>query len=191
MKTLYKMRGIILGVFALALLLVPPGGGMRSVSGYLLIAVGAALRVSARTVIGDHSRGNTLDAPSLVTAGVYSRVRHPLYLSNLLIGSGFALVQLGWQALTFAFVSGLFLFVFLLASEEDRFLSERFGAEFEKWRADTPAFFPGARTKTAFVKKTGCISVKKYFTAFIADRWTWTWLLFYSLLLVLRNKGVG
>lgn len=184
------MRGIILGVFALALLLVPPGEGMRSVSGYLLIAVGVVLRICARTVIGEHSRGNVLDAPSLVTTGVYSRVRHPLYLSNLLIGCGFVLAELGWQTLSFAFVSALFIFVFLLASEEDRFLAERFGDVFETWRANTPAFFPGFRAKEDFVKKTGRMPAKKYFAAFLADKWTWIWLSFYSLLLILRRLYV-
>ncbi|MCK9182147.1 MAG: DUF1295 domain-containing protein [Fibrobacteraceae bacterium] len=187
MNFLYRYRGIILGFFALVLLAVPAQHNLIPVSGAFLLLAGILFRVEARRVIGEHSRESEKSAPELVTWGIYSKIRHPLYLSNLCVGLGFVMLHLGWCTLTFMFASALFLFVVLLAFAEDKFLEERFGDAFRDWAAKTPAFFPGSKSEVSLsLQKKFC--KRSFFSAFIADRWTWVWLLFYSLLLVLRRR---
>jgi protein-S-isoprenylcysteine O-methyltransferase Ste14 len=80
-------------------------------------------------------------ASSLNTTGMYSIVRHPLYLGNYLIMLGFTLVfHIWWLALLVSCVYALYYERIMMA--EEAFLRERFGERFEEWAAATPAFIP-------------------------------------------------
>ena len=57
MKWLYRFRGEILGGFALVLWLFPCSAERISLSAICLAFLGAVLRLEARRVIGEHSRG--------------------------------------------------------------------------------------------------------------------------------------
>jgi protein-S-isoprenylcysteine O-methyltransferase Ste14 len=92
--------------------------------------LGGFLRVWAASHRGRWSSLYEPEAALLVTAGPYGYIRHPLYVANLLIGTGFIF-------LSGAFPLALFLLSFfavyhlvLIPSEED-FLKERFGKEFD------------------------------------------------------------
>lgn len=179
-ESLYAARGQILAIMALVLLALPPTNETISVSGLLLVAVGITLRISARRNIGGHSRGKTLEAPRLVTEGVYSKIRHPLYLSNGLVASGFILLHLGWTPLALALAAALWLFILTLAEGEDRFLRREFGSTWETWASATPSMIPKAgRADGHFLRSAP--------EAFLADRWTWVFLLLYAGLLALRR----
>jgi protein-S-isoprenylcysteine O-methyltransferase Ste14 len=105
---------------------------------------GLALRV---IVVGHAPHGtsgrNTRDqvADTLNTTGMYSVVRHPLYLANYIIVIGFAMeFHIWWLVLLTSCIYALYYERIMLA--EEAFLRRRFGAVFEQWAAVTPAFFP-------------------------------------------------
>jgi protein-S-isoprenylcysteine O-methyltransferase Ste14 len=84
-------------------------------------------------------------AESLNTAGIYSAVRHPLYLGNFVIWVGISLfVHTWWLTLICILVFWLYYERIMFAEEE--FLSEKFGAAYEEWAAGTPAFIPRLRS---------------------------------------------
>ena len=86
---------------------------------------------------------NTRDqvADTLNTTGMYSVVRHPLYLANYLIIIGFTMeFHLWWLVLLTSCIYALYYERIMLA--EEAFLRARFGAVFEQWAAATPAFIP-------------------------------------------------
>jgi protein-S-isoprenylcysteine O-methyltransferase Ste14 len=105
---------------------------------------GLALRVIVvgRAPIGTSGR-NTRDqvAETLTTTGMYSVVRHPLYLANYLILIGFTMeFHIWWLVLLTTCIYALYYERIMLA--EEAFLRARFGAAFEEWAAVTPAFIP-------------------------------------------------
>jgi protein-S-isoprenylcysteine O-methyltransferase Ste14 len=110
----------------------------------MICFVGLAVRIIAvgRAPIGTSGR-NTREqvAQSLTTTGIYSVVRHPLYLGNYLILLGMALwLHLWWLAALTSCVFALYYERIMLA--EEAYLRQQFGEGFETWAASTPAFIP-------------------------------------------------
>ncbi len=80
-------------------------------------------------------------AESLNTKGLYSVVRHPLYLGNFLMIFGVVLwTGLWWLVVLYSLLFWLYYERIMFAEEE--FLRRKFGSSFEEWSARTPAFFP-------------------------------------------------
>lgn len=76
------------------------------------------------------------------TTGIYSTVRHPLYLGNFFIYLGVVLLA---KSLVFVL---LFIMFFALYYEriiyaEEYFLRGKFGEDYLRWARITPAFIPG------------------------------------------------
>lgn len=93
------------------------------------------------------------EADALNTTGLYSAVRHPLYLGNYLMWISAALLtRTIWVPLivTLAF----WLFYERVMSAEEGFLRGKYGATFETWANATPAFIPSfthwQRSRNAF-----------------------------------------
>jgi protein-S-isoprenylcysteine O-methyltransferase Ste14 len=105
---------------------------------------GLVIRIIAvgRAPVGTSGR-NTREqvANTLTTTGIYSVVRHPLYLGNYLILIGMALwPHLWWLAILTSCAFTIYYERIMLA--EEAFLRERFGSAFETWAAATPSFIP-------------------------------------------------
>jgi protein-S-isoprenylcysteine O-methyltransferase Ste14 len=105
---------------------------------------GLAIRIVTvgRAPVGTSGR-NTREqvANTLNSTGIYSVVRHPLYLGNYLIILGFALwPHVWWLVVLTSCFYALYYERIMLA--EESFLRQRFGEAFEKWAAETPAFIP-------------------------------------------------
>lgn len=80
-------------------------------------------------------------ADTLNTTGIYSIVRHPLYLGNFFIWFGISLFfQLWWMSLIFILIFALYYERIMFAEEE--FLRNKFGKSFLQWAELTPAFLP-------------------------------------------------
>jgi protein-S-isoprenylcysteine O-methyltransferase Ste14 len=77
----------------------------------------------------------------LMRGGPYGVTRHPIYSGLLLASAGVALAADRWQALIGL---GLVLLGFWIKSrKEERWMMERFGAEYEEYRRRTRALIPG------------------------------------------------
>jgi protein-S-isoprenylcysteine O-methyltransferase Ste14 len=85
-----------------------------------------------------------LRAPALNTTGMYSIVRHPLYLGAGLMWIGIAM-SLGVWWLVAIVALAYWLYVERLMLVEEAFLAEEFPVEFPRWASRTRAFIPRPR----------------------------------------------
>jgi len=80
-------------------------------------------------------------AEQLNTKGIYSTVRHPLYLGNFLIFLGFTIfTQSVWFNISATLAFWLYYERIMFAEEE--FLRGKYGAQYEEWAKGVPAFLP-------------------------------------------------
>ena len=83
-------------------------------------------------------------ADELNTSGIYSTVRHPLYLGNFLMWLGVTMYsQLWWLMAIVSLIFWLYYERIMFAEEE--FLRRKFGEAYVKWANSTPAFVPNLR----------------------------------------------
>ncbi len=84
-------------------------------------------------------------AESLNTRGVYSLVRHPLYLGNFFMWLGIIMYTGNWW---FTSVCTLLFWVYYerIMFAEEAFLRKKFGGDYLRWSKDTPAFFPNFKS---------------------------------------------
>jgi protein-S-isoprenylcysteine O-methyltransferase Ste14 len=75
------------------------------------------------------------DARKLVTHGLYSKLRHPVYVFGGLAWFGALLVLLGWRAVIIGLIVAAVEVI--RARREERVLVEAFGAEYEAYRSTT------------------------------------------------------
>jgi protein-S-isoprenylcysteine O-methyltransferase Ste14 len=110
--------------------------------GFVLFAVGGALRIAPVFVLGRRFSGLVAIQPDhqLVTDGIYRIIRNPSYL-GLLVNS------VGW-ALAFRSGVGIALTILMMVplvarmKSEERLLADRFGSEYETYRARTWRLIP-------------------------------------------------
>jgi protein-S-isoprenylcysteine O-methyltransferase Ste14 len=110
----------------------------------LLALAGLAVRVATVGFVPRDTSGRNTGAPqaeSLNTSGLYSVVRHPLYLGNYLMWLGVALFPRSWwPPVIVSLVFWLYYERIMFAEEE--FLRRKFGVLYTTWAAATPAFVP-------------------------------------------------
>jgi protein-S-isoprenylcysteine O-methyltransferase Ste14 len=109
-----------------------------SVIGFIIRAISIAT-----TPIGTSGR-NTKEgqvAESLNTTGIYSTVRHPLYLGNYFMWIGIVLFTFNFS---FLIVVSLLYWLYYerIMFAEERFLERKFGKSYMEWAATKPAFIP-------------------------------------------------
>lgn len=108
-------------------------------------ASGVALRMATvgfvpRRTSGRNTRKGQV-ADELNATGMYSIVRHPLYLANGIILTGFLLAT-GSLWLTVVGLLACCLLYERVACAKEAFLVRRFGERYLNWAKITPAFFP-------------------------------------------------
>jgi protein-S-isoprenylcysteine O-methyltransferase Ste14 len=111
--------------------------GPRVTSWYVGLCLSAAAAVPwfiARWQLGA-SFSVGAKARQLVTRGMYSKLRHPVYVFGSLAWLGALLALLGWKALTIGML--LVVIQFGRVRREERVLEEAFGPEYEAYRRRT------------------------------------------------------
>jgi len=87
---------------------------------------------------------NSQKADTLNKTGIYSVVRHPLYLGNFFMWLGIILyVGHFWFAIVCILLFWLYYERIMLT--EEKFLIEKFGDSYHKWAQETPSFIPSLR----------------------------------------------
>ena len=83
-------------------------------------------------------------AETLNTKGIYSVVRHPLYLGNFFMWLGLILYSGTVWFIVFA-IAFFWIYYERIMFAEEQFIRRKFGDTYLDWSSKTPAFFPALR----------------------------------------------
>ena len=151
-----------------------------SVSGQVIRAI--AIGTSSKHTSGRNTKEQVADA--LNTKGIYSTVRHPLYLGNFFMWIGIVMYTYNiWFILVVSLLFWLYYERIMFA--EERFLEKKFGDDYLNWSLKVPAFWPSFKNheKTAIPFSMKTILRREYsgisatiigfvFVAFLRDWFT-------------------
>lgn len=140
-----------------------PGSSKEKFYMYACIAI-ALLGLAVRCYVVGHTPANTSGrntedqiADTINTTGMYSMVRHPLYVGNFLMWLGPALLSANFWFVT-AFILIYWVYYERIMFAEEQFLRKKFGERYLSWAGKVPAFIPNPRL---YVKPSISFSIKK------------------------------
>jgi len=139
---LFRHRGWLPVPFLLVPLLARGAMGPRHwILGFALIVLGEAIRLAGVAAAGTVTRRRSRTVQRLVTYGIFSWMRNPLYVGNFLIWIGFTVISGVLWFIPVAVV--LFAIEYtLIVRYEEGVLESIFGQEYLAYKSRTPRWFP-------------------------------------------------
>lgn len=101
----------------------------------VLVISGLLARAGLNTVFG-----KTREEPQVITAGVFSIVRHPIYFGSILLYLGFILFSLSLLSVLVWIL--IIVFYYIISRYEEKLLTQRFGSSYEEYKKKVPMLFP-------------------------------------------------
>lgn len=157
---LFHTRNVLFPVFLLTLLFIwspVPLNDAAScyvmTAGLLMISLGQLFRITTigLAYIVRGGRNRRIYAEDLVTGGLFSHCRNPLYVGNQLIAIGYLFVAGNWSSIIIGSVAFLIIYRLIVHSEET-FLRAKFGQAYDDFCADVPRWIPKLDGLTETIK---------------------------------------
>ncbi len=141
-SVLFRHRGWLPVPFLfIPLVLAGRMGVWNWVIGFVLIAIGEAIRLAGVAAAGTVTRRRSRTVQRLVTYGIFSWMRNPLYVGNFLIWIGFTVISGVLWFIPVAIV--LFAIEYtLIVRYEEGVLESIFGAEYLAYKSRIPRWIP-------------------------------------------------
>ena len=102
----------------------------------VFLAAGAALSTNAHRMVF----GTEYQQLRVISTGVFSFVRHPMYLGSILVFFSFFIATLSLLAV--AVWAVIVVFYFYVSHHEEKLLLRKFGTGYEQYRHRVPMLFP-------------------------------------------------
>jgi len=121
-------------------------------NGSVPVAVRIPLAVIFFVLAGTLSRrglsivfGEVRETPGVIRKGIFGRVRHPVYLGEILLYLGFLSLNISLAAAAIWLLAIGFLHY--LSRYEERLLIDRFGDDYRRYMREVPMWIPGIKRK--------------------------------------------
>ena len=108
---------------------------IRITGAVILVIIAMLLFLKAHIVVSERVR-----PARVISSGVFKYIRHPLYLSSLLLYLG--MVAFSLSIVSFGLWIVIFLFYNYIAGYEERIMGDKFGAEYLDYKKRTGKWLP-------------------------------------------------
>jgi len=135
-KSVYRWRVRAAVIFIPFVLILAKPSLSSLIPGLMVCLFGLGIRTWAS--------GHLKKEKELATSGPYQYSRNPLYLGNLILGSGIALASQSWWIFCFFIAYFLIFYPLVIRKESDK-MRELFPGEYDEYRRQVPIFFPSLR----------------------------------------------
>lgn len=139
----FKFRGLTPVPIVLIVLIFARPTASSFLWGILVMIIGEMVRFWGVAYAGGATRTRNVGASTLVTNGPFAYVRNPLYLGNMCIYTGAAIISNTWLP-WLIFIIWIFFGVqyHLIVKLEEEKLQELFGNSYLEYKNKVPRFFP-------------------------------------------------
>ena len=110
--------------------------GVRIPIGVIFLVLSLILVKKGLSIVFGEEREN----PGVIRKGVFNIVRHPVYLSEILLYLGFIVLSISIASIFVWIIA--FLFLHFISRYEEKLLLDRFGEEYERYVQEVPMWFP-------------------------------------------------
>lgn len=110
--------------------------GIRIAPGLLSLILSGYFATTGLSVVFGEKR----DKPGVIRKSVFSLVRHPIYLGEIMFYLGLLILSISLAALLVWFVAILFLHY--ISRYEEKLLLARFGEEYHQYMSEVPMWIP-------------------------------------------------
>ena len=116
------------------------------VTGFLLVLCGEGIRFWGVSIAGSETRTTgKVGGTYLITNGPFAYVRNPLYVGNMLLYAGVGVMSMALMPWLLIIAMLWFYFQYhVIVVQEEEYLAERFGDEYQKYRRAVGRFVPKA-----------------------------------------------
>ena len=97
-------------------------------------------RSGLKIVFGEQREGLIV-----IKSGVFSIVRHPIYLGSILLYFGFIILSL--SIVSFCIWIIIILFYYFISRYEEKVLIDKLGSQYEEYMSEVPMFIPRIKRK--------------------------------------------
>ena len=115
--------------------------GIRIPLGVVLLVLSGYLATMGLSIVFGEQR----EKPGVIKKSVFNFVRHPIYLSEILLYLGFLVLSISLAAV-FVWVIAI-VFLHYISRYEERLLLDRFGEEYEQYMREVPMWIPRLRRR--------------------------------------------
>jgi protein-S-isoprenylcysteine O-methyltransferase Ste14 len=110
--------------------------GVRTALGVVLLLLSGYLARTGLSIVFGEERAN----PGVIRKGVFNVVRHPIYLSEILLYLGLLMMSISLAAAVVWIIAIGFLHY--ISRYEEKLLHARFGKEYERYMREVPIWIP-------------------------------------------------
>jgi len=146
--------------------------------GFVIVCFGEFFRLWGVSYAGSETRttGGGVGGTYLVVSGAFAHVRNPLYFGNMCIYIGVGVMSMAWYPYLMLIAAVFFFIQYqFIINEEEKYLSEKFGKQYEEYKIVVPRWLPtftkfnnsGTEQPSYDIKK-GFISEKRTLQAITA-----------------------
>lgn len=116
-------------------------GAIRIPVGIVLLVVSGYLAGTGLSIVFGEKR----ETPGVIRKSVFGVIRHPIYLSEILLYLGLLMLSLSLAA-AFVWVIAI-LFLHSISRYEEKLLLARFGEEYKEYMREVPMWIPSLRKR--------------------------------------------
>jgi len=114
------------------------------ISGFIIAVIGELIRLWGVSWAGSETRTTgTVGGTYLIVSGPFAHLRNPLYLGNILMYTGLGIMS--FALFPWLQIAGSIFFsiqYFMIVQEEEKYLQQTFGKEYQDYKNNVPRFIP-------------------------------------------------
>jgi protein-S-isoprenylcysteine O-methyltransferase Ste14 len=141
---LFKYRSYTPIPFLLVMIFFENANVWSLITGFLVALAGEMIRLWGVSWAGSETRTTgTVGGTYLIISGPFAYLRNPLYFGNILIYTGIGIMSFAlFPYLQIIGVLFFYLQYSLIVEEEEKYLAQVFGKEYEEYVKNVPRFLP-------------------------------------------------